>query len=200
MKLTYTGSLEELIGRLTKLPGIGPKTAQRLAMHLFRMPYDEVHALAQSMVQVKRKVKRCSLCFFVTESDPCSICVDPARDATLLMVVEDSEDVAAVERTGAYRGRYHVLSGVLSPLEGIGPQDLRLDELVARIKTGTVGEVIMAVNPTMEGEATAIYVARLLQPLGVPLTRLARGIPVGGQLNQFDDVTLEKAISGRVRL
>jgi recombination protein RecR len=198
--MTYTGSLEELIGRLTKLPGIGPKTAQRLAMHLFRMPYDEVRALAQSMVQVKRKVKRCSSCFFVTESDPCSICVDAARDAALLMVVEDSEDVVAVERTGAYRGRYHVLSGVLSPLEGIGPQDLRFGELVERIKAGGIAEVIMAVNPTMEGEATAIYLAGLLQPLGVPLTRLARGIPVGGQLNQFDDVTLEKSISGRVRL
>ncbi len=198
--MAYTGSLEDLIARLAKLPGIGSKTAQRLALHLFRMPYEEVRALAQSMVQVKKKVKRCSTCFFVTESDPCSICVDPGRDAALLMVVEDSEDVAAVERTGAYRGRYHVLSGVLSPLEGIGPQDLRLEELVRRIKEGGVIEVILAVNPTMEGEATAVYLTRLLKPLEVSMSRLARGIPVGGQLNQFDEVTLEKAISGRGRL
>jgi recombination protein RecR len=198
--MAYTKALEELMNRLTKLPGVGQKTAQRLAMHILRMPYDDVRAMAQSMIQVKRKVKRCSVCFFVTESDPCPICSDQSRDASTIMVVEDSEDVAAVERTGAHRGLFHVLSGVLSPLEGIGPQDLRLEELVARIKGGGVKEVILAVNPTMEGEATATFLTKLIKPLDVTMTRLARGIPVGGLLDQFDGVTLEKAITGRVKV
>ncbi len=197
--MAYTRALEELIANLTRLPGVGPKTAQRLAMHILRMPFEEVKAMAQSMVQVKRKVKRCSTCFFVTESDPCSICAAADRDRSVLMVVEDSEDLAAVERTGAFRGLYHVLAGVLSPLEGIGPQDLRIDELINRVKEGGFNEVILAVNPTMEGEATALYLTRLLKSLPAAISRLARGIPVGGQLDQFDDVTLEKAIAGRNR-
>jgi len=196
--MAYTKSLEDLINHLTRLPGIGPKTAQRLAMFILGMSDAEVKDMARSMVRVKQKVKRCSTCFFVTESDPCPICADEQRNGTILLVVEDSEDLAAVEKTGAYRGRYHVLSGVLSPLEGIGPQDLNIEPLVEKIKAGGIGEVVLAVNPTMEGEATAIYLARLIKPLGVKLTRLARGIPVGGQLNQYDDVTLEKAISGRL--
>jgi recombination protein RecR len=196
--MAYTRSLEDLISHLTKLPGIGPKTAQRLAMHILGMSDTEVKEMARSMVQVKKKVKRCSTCFFVTESDPCPICADGQRNGTILVVVEDSEDLAALEKTGAYKGLYHVLSGVLSPLEGIGPQDLKINQLVERIKAGGIDEVVLAVNPTMEGEATAIYLARLIKPLGVKLTRLARGIPVGGQLNQYDDVTLEKAISGRL--
>jgi recombination protein RecR len=197
--VAYTKAIEDLIASLARLPGVGPKTAQRLALHILGMPYDEVRAMAQNLIQVKRKVKRCSNCFFVTESDPCPICLDERRDPSLLMVVEDSEDVAAIERTGAYRGRYHVLSGVLSPLEGIGPRDLRIDELLARVRPGGLAEVILALNPTMEGEATATYLTRLLKPLGVPASRLARGIPVGGQLSHFDDVTLEKAITGRSR-
>lgn len=195
--MAYTKALEELIAHLTRLPGVGPKTAQRFAMFILRMPYEDVKAMSQSMVQVKRKVKRCSNCFFVTESDPCPICSDERRDPSIIMVVEDSEDVAAVERTAVYKGRYHVLSGVLSPLEGIGPQDLRIDELVERIGREDITEIILAVNPTMEGEATALYIMRLLKPHDVLITRLARGIPVGGQLAQFDEVTLEKAITGR---
>lgn len=198
--MAYTKALEELIDKLTLFPGIGPKTAQRLAMYILRMPYEEVRSMAQSMIKVKRKVKRCSICFFVTESDPCPICSDSSRDVSTIMVVEDSEDVAAIERTGTYKGKYQVLSGVLSPLEGVGPEDLHIDQLVKRIKKDGISEAILAVNPTMEGEATALYIVRLLKNLDITVTRLARGIPVGGQLTQFDEVTLEKAIAGRVRV
>lgn len=198
--MAYTRTLEELINHLTRLPGVGSKTAQRLAMHILRMPSEEVKEMARSMVQVKKKVKRCSVCFFVTESDPCGICSNEQRDPASILVVESSEDLAAVEKTGAYRGRYHVLSGVLSPLEGIGPEDLRIGELITRLKAGGVRELILAINPTMEGEATSIYLARIIKPLGVRMTRLARGIPVGGLLSQYDDITLEKAIHGRLEV
>ncbi len=195
--MIYTRALEDLIARLARFPGIGPKTAQRLAMHILRLPDEEVKEMAQSMLAVKKKVRRCSICFFVTETDPCAMCADERRDRSMLMVVEDSEDVAAIEHTGSYRGRYHVLSGVLSPLEGIGPQDLRIEELLARLRQGGVAEVILAVNPTQEGEATSLHLTRQIKPLGMKITRLARGIPVGGQLDQYDEVTLEKAINGR---
>jgi recombination protein RecR len=193
----HSKSVEDLAARLAAFPGIGPKTALRLALHVLRIPPQEVEALARSILQVQQRVRRCAVCHVMTETDPCPVCTDQGRDQGLLMVVEDSEDVAAVERTGAYRGRYHVLGGVLSPLEGVGPQDLNLDSLRARLRTGGLREVILAVNPTLEGEATTLYLQRLLRDADLAVTRLARGIPVGGQLDQYDEVTLEKAITGR---
>jgi recombination protein RecR len=193
----YPEPVARLIEALQRLPGIGPKTAQRLTFFLLKRPADEVRELSQSLVAVKDRIVYCQTCFNVTEQDPCRICADPARDARLLCVVEEPNDLLAMERTGEYRGRYHVLLGALSPLDGIGPDDLKVRELLGRIENGAVGEVILATNPNVEGEATALYLARLLRPLGVRVTRIARGLPVGGDLEYADQVTLAKALEGR---
>ncbi len=186
-----------LIEALQRLPGIGPKTAQRLTFHLLKQPVAAVHELAEALVDVKARVLHCSCCFNVTDADPCRICRDPGRDGSLLCVVEEPNDLMAMERTGEYRGRYHVLLGALSPLEGIGPEELKVRELLHRLEQDHVREVILATNPNVEGDATAIYLAKLLHPLGLRVTRIARGLPVGGDLEYADEVTLSRALEGR---
>ena len=196
-----TGGPPEPIARLiesfNRLPGIGPKSAQRLAYHILRVPEHEAAALANAILDVKQRIVLCSVCMNITESDPCSYCQDPRRDGSIICVVEQALDILAVERAGAFRGRYHVLHGVINPMDGIGPEHLRLRELIERVRAGGVEEVIMATNPSLEGEATAMYVQRLLGPLGVKVTRLARGLPSGADLEYTDDVTLARALEGR---
>ncbi|MBI2866102.1 MAG: recombination protein RecR [Chloroflexi bacterium] len=187
--------LARLIAEFHKLPGIGPKSAQRLTFYLVRAPAEQARALAEAIISVKETVVFCSRCQNVTETDPCALCRDPARDRSRICVVEEPMDVLALERTGRYRGLYHVLHGVLSPMDGIGPEDLRIRELLGRLEG--VQEVIVATNPTMEGEATAIYLQRLLTPLGVKTTHLARGLPAGADLEYADEVTLSRALEGR---
>ncbi|MBI4607467.1 MAG: recombination protein RecR [Candidatus Rokubacteria bacterium] len=193
----YPDPVARLIEALQKLPGIGPKTAQRLTFFLLKRPADEVQALSQALTQLKSEIVHCSVCFNVTDRDPCRICNDPGRDGRLLCVVEEPNDLLAMERTGQFRGRYHVLLGALSPLDGIGPEDLKVRELLARLEAGPVEELILATNPNVEGEATAIYLAKLLKPLVPRITRIARGLPVGGDLEYADEVTLAKALEGR---
>jgi recombination protein RecR len=193
----YPQPVARLIDALQRLPGVGPKTAQRLTFFLLKRPAEEVGELADALAQLKARILHCSACFNVTEVDPCRICSDPARDARSLCIVEEPNDLLALERTGEFRGRYHVLLGALSPLDGIGPEDLKVRELLARLEQGGVEEVILATNPSVEGEATAIYLAKLLRPLGVRVTRIARGLPVGGDLEYADEVTLSKALEGR---
>ncbi len=193
----YPEPVARLIEALQRLPGIGPKTAQRLTFFMLKRPIDEVRELADSLLAVKERIVSCSTCFNVTEQDPCRICSDPARDTGLLCVVEEPNDLLAMERTGEFKGRYHVLLGALSPLEGIGPDDLKVRELLARLDAGGASEVILATNPNVEGEATALYLAKLMRPLGVRITRIARGLPVGGDLEYADQVTLSKALEGR---
>jgi recombination protein RecR len=189
-----------LIEELAKLPGIGPKTAQRLAFYVLRMPADGAGELARAIVRVKESVTFCSRCMNITEQDPCSVCASPNRDRGLICVVEEPLDVLAIERTGIYRGQYHVLHGALSPMEGVGPDNLRIQELLARLRDGEVREVILATNPNVEGEATAMYIDRLVKPLGLRVSRLARGLPVGGDLEYADEVTLARALEGRREL
>jgi recombination protein RecR len=186
-----------LIEALQKLPGVGPKSAQRMTFFLLKRPADEVGELSAALTALKTRIVHCSRCFNVTEEDPCRICSDPARDARSLCVIEEPNDLLAVERTGEFKGRYHVLMGALSPLDGIGPEDIRVRELLHRLDGETVDEVILATNPSVEGEATAIYLAKLLKPLGLRITRIARGLPVGGDLEYADEVTLSKALEGR---
>jgi recombination protein RecR len=193
----YPEPVARLIEALQHLPGIGPKTAQRLTFFLLKRPADEVRELAESLTAVKEKISYCRVCFNVTDNDPCRICADPARDGRLICVVEEPNDLLAMERTGEFRGRYHVLLGALSPLDGIGPEDLKVRELLARLDAGGPTEVILATNPNVEGEATALYLAKLLRPLGLRVTRIARGLPVGGDLEYADQVTLAKALEGR---
>ena len=186
-----------LIEALQRLPGVGPKTAQRMTFFLLKRPVEEVRELAESLVAVKERIVYCGTCFNVTDQDPCRLCADPARDARVLCVVEEPNDLLAMERTGEFRGRYHVLLGALSPLDGIGPDDLKVRELLLRLEQGETAEVILATNPNVEGEATALYLAKLLRPLGLRVTRIARGLPVGGDLEYADQVTLSKALEGR---
>ena len=186
-----------LIEALQKLPGVGPKSAQRMTFFLLKRPADEVGELSAALTALKTRIVHCSRCFNVTEENPCRICGDPARDARSLCVVEEPNDLLAVERTGEFKGRYHVLMGALSPLDGVGPEDIRVRELLHRLDGETVDEVILATNPSVEGEATAIYLAKLLKPLGLRVTRIARGLPVGGDLEYADEVTLSKALEGR---
>ncbi|MEK7475580.1 MAG: recombination mediator RecR [Candidatus Coatesbacteria bacterium] len=193
----FSATFDRLLAELEKMPGIGRKTAQRLAFHLLRVSEPEVQALAVAMVDCRRNIRACSRCFSITEQDPCGICADPRRDDSLLCVVEQPSDVLAFERSGEYRGRYHVLDGVISPLEGIGPEDLRIRELLERLRDGTVREVILGTNPDLEGEATCMYLSKLIKPLGVRVTRIARGLPVGGDLEYADQVTLARALEGR---
>jgi recombination protein RecR len=189
--------LARLIEEFYKLPGIGPKSAQRLAYYLLRMPAAEAHALAQAILEVKERVVLCSSCQNVTESDPCRICASLERDRTVICVVEEPLDILSIERSGSYKGLYHVLHGAISPMDGIGPEDLKIAELLGRMRSGEVTEVILATNPNLEGEATSMYLSRLLSPLGIRVTRLARGLPVGGDLEYADDVTLARALEGR---
>jgi recombination protein RecR len=194
----FTGPLRSLIDELGRLPGIGPKSAQRIAFHILKVPTEDAHRLSDAIVAVKERTTLCDRCFNVAEGGAlCSICSDSQRDDTVLCVVEDARDIVAVERTGQYRGRYHVLGGSLNPLEGIGPEQLRVRELLARIDEGQVTEVIVCTNPNLEGEATAMYMARLLTPMGIVVSRLASGLPVGGDLEYADELTLGRAIEGR---
>ena len=193
----YPEPVARLIEALQRLPGIGPKTAQRLTFFLLKQPADQVAGLADSLTQLKALIVHCSVCFNVTQEDPCRICGDTRRDARALCVVEEPNDLLAVERTGEFRGRYHVLLGALSPLDGIGPEDIKVRELLGRLEREPVEEIILATNPSVEGEATAIYLAKLLKPFAVRITRIARGLPVGGDLEYADEVTLSKALEGR---
>ena len=193
----YPDPLARLIDELSKMPTVGPKTAQRLAFHILRLPIEEARALAEAILDAKAKMRHCSTCFTITDVDPCAICADPARNGTVLCVVEDPRDVIALERTREFRGRYHVLHGAISPLDGVGPDNLKIPELLTRVQAGGITEVIVATNPRVEGEATAIYLARALKPLGVRVTRIAHGLPVGGDLEYADEVTLARALEGR---
>jgi recombination protein RecR len=198
--MTSPGPIARLVCELGKLPGVGEKTAARLAFHILRAPEADAAALASAITDLRAKIRLCGLCWDFTEDDPCAICRDARRDGSLLCVVAHPQDVLAVERTGGYRGRYHVLHGVLSPLEGIGPDDLRVAELVKRCGMGDVREVIVATNPSVEGETTAIYLAKLLRPLGLRTSRIATGVPMGGELEYADRLTLARAIDGRREL
>jgi recombination protein RecR len=190
--------IARLVQLLGKLPGVGEKTATRLAFHVLRSPESYARELAQALVDVKERIRLCSVCMNLTESDPCALCADARRDARLLCVVAHPTDLIAVERAGGYRGRYHVLHGVLSPLDGIGPEDLRVRELLARVGgSSDVAEVIVATSPNVEGEATALYLAKVLKPLGVRVTRIASGVPIGGELEYADGVTISRALDGR---
>jgi recombination protein RecR len=191
------GALAALIEELVRLPGIGPKTAQRLAFHLLKAPREQAAALAEAMVALKDRTRSCARCFNITEEELCGVCQDPRRDAALLCVVEEVNDLLAIERSKEYRGLYHVLGGSLSPLEGRGPDQIRGKELLGRLQGGTVREVILATNPNVEGEATALYLLRLLRPFPVKVTRIARGLPMGGDLEYADEVTLARALEGR---
>jgi len=193
----FEGPVQDLIDALRRLPGIGYKSAQRLAFHLLKAPAEEAHGLADAIIAAKQKVAICKTCFNVSEGEQCNFCRDPKRDTTIVCVVEEPGDIIAVERTQEFRGRYHVLGGHISPMDGIGPDDLRIRELLQRVGTGEVKEVILCTNPTVEGEATAIYLAGLIRPLDVRVTRIASGLPVGGDLEYADEVTLGRALEGR---
>jgi len=189
-------SVERLVNRLARLPGIGRKSATRLAFHILKLPKEEAHELADIIREVKEKVGFCSVCFNISETDPCRICADPSREKSVVCVVEETADAAAIDKVEGFKGLFHVLGGRLSPLDGIGPEDLKIRELLARINED-VKEVIIATNPNVEGEATAIYLSRLLKPLGVKVTRIARGLPVGSDLEYADSMTLTRALEGR---
>jgi recombination protein RecR len=192
-----TDPIGRLIRELAKLPGIGEKTASRLAFHVLRAPPEYARDLAQALIEVKEKIRLCSVCMNLTEHDPCSLCSDGRRDAAMVAVVASPPDLYAIERTGGFRGRYHVLHGVLSPLEGIGPDDLRIKELLGRVATNEIRELILATSPNVEGEATALYLAKVLRPLGVKVTRIASGLAVGGELEYADGVTIARALEAR---
>jgi recombination protein RecR len=193
----FEGPIQDLIDELARLPGIGPKSAQRLAFYIVKAPTEDARRLAEALVAAKERVRFCRECFSVSEGELCRVCRDPGRDQTVICVVEESKDQAAVEKAGVIKGRYHVLGGAISPLEGIGPDDLRVQELLDRVERDGVQEVILATNPNLEGNATAMYVAALLRPSGVKVTRLASGLPVGGDLEYADEVTLGQALEGR---
>ena len=191
------GPVARLIEEFHKLPGVGPKSAQRLTYYLLRMPAAEARALAEAILEVKERITFCSVCQNVTDTNPCRICDSARRERTMICVVEEPMDILAMERSGSYQGLYHVLHGAISPMDGIGPEELKIEELLARLRTNEATEVILATNPNLEGEATAMYLTRLLRPLGLRITRLARGLPVGGDLEYADDVTLTRAMEGR---
>jgi recombination protein RecR len=193
----YAGPLQDLIDELARLPGIGPKTAQRLAFHLLKVEPTDARRLAAAIVAVKDKIRACSRCFNVSTAEECDLCLDTRRDPALVCVVEEARDIVSIERTGEFRGRFHVLGGAISPIDGVGPDDLHIAELLGRVRSEGVQEVIVATNPNLEGETTALYLARQLVPLGIRVTRIASGLPVGGDLEYADEVTLGRALQGR---
>ena len=193
----YEGAVQELIDELGRLPGVGPKSAQRLAFHILEADPEDMKRLVTAITTVKERVKFCTVCFNVTEQEMCNICRDPRRDPSVICVVEESKDVLAVERTRSFRGRYHVLGGAINPIAGIGPEQLRIRELLTRLNDGAIQEIIIATDPNLEGEATATYLARMLKSIGITVTRLASGLPVGGDLEYADEVTLGRAFEGR---
>ncbi len=193
----YAGPVQDLIDELGRLPGVGPKSAQRIAFHLLKLPKDDALRLATAIAVVKDKVAFCQTCFNIAEGDRCGICNDPRRESTVVCVVEEPRDIVAVEKTGEFKGRYHVLQGAISPIEGIGPDQLRVKELLTRIEPEGIEEIILCTNPNIEGEATAMYLGRLIKPLGLKVTRIASGLPVGGDLEYADELTLGRAIEGR---
>ena len=194
---TYTGPISRLIEEFSKLPGVGRKTAQRLAFHVINMNINDVEALSKAIVDAKKEIRYCSICYNITDKEICSMCSNKNRDSSVICVVEDPRDVAAMEKTKEFNGQYHVLNGVISPMDGIGPDMIRVKELIQRLSNQDVKEIIMATNPTIEGEATAMYIARLLKPMGIKVTRIAHGLPVGGDLEYADEVTITKALEGR---
>ncbi|HTJ76617.1 MAG TPA: recombination mediator RecR [Acidimicrobiales bacterium] len=196
----YAPPVQSLIDELGRLPGVGPKSAQRIAFHLLKLPDEDANRLARAITEAKERVSFCRRCFNVCEGEECGICLDSRRDATVVCVVEEPRDVVAVEKTGEFRGRYHVLQGAISPLEGIGPDQIRVRELLTRLGAEEIAEVILCTNPNIEGEATAMYLARLLKPLGIKATRIASGLPVGGDLEYADELTLGRALEGRREL
>jgi recombination protein RecR len=193
----YAGPVQDLIDELGRLPGVGPKSAQRIAFHLLKLGKDDALRLARAIAEAKDKVSFCRTCFNIAEGDRCGICADPRRDTTVVCVVEEPRDLVAVEKTGEFSGQYHVLQGAISPIEGIGPEQLRIRELLDRIGADGIAEVILCTNPNLEGEATAMYLGRLLKPLGLRVTRIASGLPVGGDLEYADELTLGRALEGR---
>jgi len=193
-------AVDELVKEFKKMPGIGLKTAQRLSFYILRISEQEADKLAKAIMQVKEKVRYCSICGNITESDPCQICTDSRRDSQTICVVEEPKDILVIEKTGEYRGTYHVLMGAISPLDGIGPENLKIDSLIERVKSKGVKEVILATNPNAEGEATATYLSRLLKPLGIKVYRIARGLPVGSELEYADEVTVTKALEGKLEM
>lgn len=197
---SYEGVVQDLIEEFGRLPGIGPKSAQRIAFHVLQADPVDVRRLAEVLLTVKERVRFCAVCFNVTDEEQCRICRDPRRDQTVIAVVEESKDVLAIERTREFRGRYHVLGGAISPIDGVGPDDLHIRELMTRLADGTVTELILATDPNLEGEATATYLARLVAPMGLTVSRLASGLPVGGDLEYADEVTLGRAFEGRRRI
>lgn len=197
MSAVYEGALQDLVEEFGKLPGIGPKSAQRLAFHILQTDAQDVNALAQALTDVKKRVRFCEICGNVSEEAECTVCQDPRRDRSMVCVVEEPKDVVAIERTREYRGLYHVLGGAIDPMAGVGPDNLRIKELMTRLQDGEVTETVIATDPNLEGEATATYLVRLLGSLGVTVTRLASGLPVGGNLEYADEVTLGRAFSGR---
>jgi len=193
----YAAAVQDLIDELGRLPGVGPKSAQRIAFHLLKLSREDALRLARAISVAKDKVTFCTRCFNIAEGEECGICADPRREAGVVCVVEDPRDIVAVEKTGEFRGRYHVLQGAISPIEGIGPEQLRVKELLGRIEPESIEELILCTNPNLEGEATAMYLARLISPIGVKVTRIASGMPVGGDLEYADELTLGRALEGR---
>lgn len=196
----YPAPISKLIDSFTKLPGIGPKTASRLAFYVLNMKEDDLLEFAQALVNAKRELTHCSICGHITDTDPCQICQDTSRDGSLICVVEDPKDVIAMEKMKEFQGKYHVLNGAISPMDGIGPEDINVPSLIHRLKEEDVKELILATNPNIEGEATAMYISKLVKPAGVRITRIAHGLPVGGDLEYADEVTLSKALEGRREL
>ncbi len=197
MPSNYAAPVQALIDELGRLPGIGPKSAQRIAFHLLKLPADDAHRLARAITEAKARVVFCGRCFNISEHELCAICTDTRRDHSIVCVVEEARDIVAVEKTGEYHGRYHVLLGAINPIEGVGPEQLKVKELLARLEPEGVVEIILCTNPNIEGEATAMYLARLLKPLGLHVTRIASGLPVGGDLEYADELTLGRALEGR---
>jgi recombination protein RecR len=193
----YAGPVQDLIDQLGRLPGVGPKSAQRIAFYLLKVSKEDAVRLAHSITEVKDRVRFCTRCFNISEGEECSICADPRREPTVVCVVEEPRDLVAVEKTGEFKGRYHVLQGAISPIEGVGPEQLRIRELLERIGAEGIEEVILCTNPNLEGEATALYLGRLLKPVGLRVTRIASGLPVGGDLEYADELTLGRALEGR---
>ncbi|MEY4361166.1 MAG: recombination protein RecR [Actinomycetota bacterium] len=200
MASTYTLPVQNLIDQLGRLPGVGPRSAQRIAFHLLKLPVEDVERLASAITDAKARVRFCSRCFNFAEDDLCPICADPRRDSSVICVVEESRDIIPLERTGEFRGRYHVLLGVMNPIEGIGPERLKIRELVMRLSDEDIKEVIVCTNPNTEGEVTAQYIGRVLKPFGITVSRPASGLPVGGDLEYADELTLGRAINGRRRI